>query len=82
MLLSLLEVLFALPVTLYQQITFLGQYSGALLPYTSWNDVHYGFATVLQIQASTFDTPQGHKIFAVLDLSRWVAPISAFICFA
>lgn len=82
MLLCLCEVIYALPFTLVEQIKQLTLLEGNLLPYTSWEDVHYGFAQVLQIPSSVFDeSSEARTAFVYIELARWVGPVSAFILF-
>lgn len=82
MCLCLCELFYSLPITLYEQITFLTPFQGHYLPYPSWSFVHAGFSAVLQIPASELETSAGRKIFSLTDLTRWGAIISALFCFA
>jgi hypothetical protein len=77
MLLCLCEIVYALPITLAVQIKQLSYYEGDFLPYTSWQDVHSGFSAVVLIPSYMTTGSE----FALIDLARWVGPISAFICF-
>jgi pheromone a factor receptor len=74
--LATIDLLISLPLALYYLIPF----SRNLVPWTSFNDIHFDFSTVNSYDAN-FIT-RHPQIAAQLLLSRWLAPITAIVFFS
>lgn len=77
MALASLEVLVVLPLNLFSIIA--NMTNSQLLPYTSWEDVHYNFGRVAFVSRVLQEA--NRKFFIEFIISRWAVPLSGFLFF-
>jgi pheromone a factor receptor len=77
MALASIEILLVLPLNLFSIIVNVT--ANPLLPYTSWNDVHYNFSRVAYI--TNFLLQVNHKFYVEFTVARWAIPLSGFLFF-
>lgn len=73
-----LDLLVTLPLVIYNFALTMVQWGGKLFPDWQWDEVHYGFGTVLQITAEEL-SEESRSLFDRYQLIRWAAPISALL---
>jgi pheromone a factor receptor len=77
MALASVEILVVLPLNLFSIIVNLT--ASPLLPYTSWDDVHYNFPRVVYVTHFILQT--NRKFYLEFMVARWAIPLSGFLFF-
>jgi len=77
MCLASVEILFNIPLNAYGISVMVK--SSPLLPYSSWEDVHYNFSFVRQVPALVWRSDKNTEIS--LELQRWAVVFCAFVFF-
>jgi len=77
MALASVEILVVLPLNLFSIIVNVT--ANPLLPYTSWDDVHYDFSRVSYV--TNFILQLNRKFYVEFTVARWAIPLSGFLFF-
>ena len=77
MALASMEIFIVLPLNLLSIIVNLT--SNPLLPYTSWDDVHYDFGRVAYV--TNFSLDLDYKFYVEFTVARWAVPLTGFLFF-
>lgn len=76
-----IDFLITVPFTIINLVLYFNTPGATLAPYTSWDDVHYGFDQVVEIPAAEFGARIPASVFHRFNLSRWSAPIAGIAFF-
>ena len=78
MALAMSDVVFTTPLSIYT--IWLNATVSPLGPWVSWEDTHFDFSRVERFPAIMWRS--NHTLVMVMEFTRWVAPLCAFVFFA
>jgi len=78
MALAMSDILLTTPLAIFT--IWLNASVSPVKPWISWEDTHYNYSLIVQIPASIWRTNQ--VLVMIMDFTRWVSPLCAFVFFA